>query len=149
VELVNRTAKHRPLEVGKLRPGAEAELDLGALPGVRVAGTLREISLIARSRNDASVFDVTIDVADQEGLTLRAGYSAVARIQLARAEDAIVIPERLVSYANDGGALSATVTVQGPYGEPVVQPVETGVSDGLRVEITSGLTEGAVLIQGR
>lgn len=137
------------LDVGQLRPGAQAELDVGALPGVAVAGTLREISLIARPKNDSSVFDVIIDVKDQEGLTLRAGYSAVARISIARAEDALVIPERLVNYSNDEGTLRATVNVQGPDGEPTETPVETGVSDGLKVEITSGLAEGTVLIQNR
>lgn len=130
------------LDAGRLAPGMLARIELGALPGVPLKGTLREISLIAGEENGASVFDVTIDVAPTKEATLRAGYSAVARIVVAEAIDVPVVPERYVEYRSGREGLTASVQVASDDGTPKVQPIRTGVSDGLSVEIVSGLGVG-------
>lgn len=130
------------LDAGRLKAGMEARIELGALPGVLLEGTLREISLIAGEKNGASVFDVVIDVKLQEGVTLRAGYSAVARIEVAKAEGGPVIPERLVTYRSGPEGLGAFVRVLAEDGTSKEIPIQTGVSDGLVVEVTDGLGVG-------
>ncbi|MEM9378763.1 MAG: HlyD family efflux transporter periplasmic adaptor subunit [Planctomycetota bacterium] len=131
------------LDAGRLAPGMVARLDLGALPGVAVEGKLREISLLAGERAGATVFDVVLDVVPPEGVVLRAGYSAVARIAVHSATDVPVLPERLVDYRSDG----AFVRVPGADGAPVWKAIETGASDGLTVEITSGLSAGDAVLE--
>ncbi len=135
------------LDAGRLVAGMSAQVDLGALPGVEVLGTLREISLLASERNGATVFDVVIDVVPPADVVMRAGYSAVARIAIERAEDVPVIPERLVDYRADG----AFVRVAGPAGEPAREPawlrIEVGVSDGLSVAVLSGLAAGDEILE--
>lgn len=130
------------LDAGRLKAGMEARIELGALPGVLLKGSLREISLIAGEKNGASVFDVVIDITPEEGVTLRAGYSAVARIVVAEAEGGPVIPERLVTYRSSPDGLEAIVLVAGPDGSPTELSISTGVSDGLVVEVTAGLAVG-------
>lgn len=137
------------LDAGRLSAGMKASVDLGALPSVPVKGTLREISLIAGTKNDAAVFDVTLDVTPPLGATLRAGYSAVARIAVARAVDVLVLPERFVDYRTERGVLTAFVcTGSDPdSGELTWQQIEAGVSDGLIVEVVAGLNEGDTILE--
>ena len=130
------------LDAGRLQAGMEARIELGALPGVLLQGALREISLIAGEKNGASVFDVVISIVPEEGVTLRAGYSAVARIVVAKAEGRPVIPERLVTYRSGPKGLLAVVQVASEDGTPKDLAITTGVSDGLVVEVTGGLSVG-------
>ncbi|QDV04661.1 macrolide transporter subunit MacA [Planctomycetes bacterium Poly30] len=130
------------LDAGRLVPEMQARIELGALPGVLLKGSLREISLIAGEKNGASVFDVTLDVTPTEEATLRAGYSAVARITVAQALDVPVVPERYVEYSSGPEGLTASVQVTSEDGTPRSQIIRTGVSDGLVVEIVSGLAVG-------
>ncbi|MEM6568116.1 MAG: efflux RND transporter periplasmic adaptor subunit [Planctomycetota bacterium] len=131
------------LDAGRLSAGMKARLDLGALPGVAVEGTLRQISLLAGERAGATVFDVILDVVPPEGVVLRAGYSAVARIAVRGVTDVPVLPERLVDYRPDG----AFVRVPGPDGAAVWKEIETGASDGLTVAVTSGLSVGDAVLE--
>lgn len=137
------------LDAGRLAAGMKAQVDLGALPGVEVRGTLREISLIAGTKNDAAVFDVTLDVTPPENVVLRAGYSAVARITVASAVDVVVLPERFVDYRTEGGVLTAFVCTGREAGSESLtwQSINTGVSDGLNVEIVSGLAAGDTVLE--
>ena len=68
------------IDVGKLTEGMEADIQVGALPGKPVKGILKKISLKARRDNNTTVFPVEIEIQLEEGLVLRAGYSANANI---------------------------------------------------------------------
>ncbi len=131
------------LDAGRLAAGMPAQLELGALPGVEVAGELRQISLLAGERNGATVFDVVLDVVVPEDVVLRAGYSAVARIAVRRAQDVAVLPERLVDYREDG----AFVLVEVDGGPDEERRVEVGASDGLTVAVLEGLAEGENVLE--
>ncbi len=131
------------IDVGRLRAGMRAELDIGALPAVVVAGELIEVSLRSRSVNNATVFDVKLSVTPPEGLVLRSGYSAVARIELARVEQVPVLPERLVEYRGE----QAFVLVADEEGGATEREIVAGLSDGLTVEIVEGLGEGDAALE--
>lgn len=131
------------IDVGRLREGMTARIDVGALPGTEVTGELVEISLRSRSVNNATVFGVKLEVEVPPGLTLRSGYSAVARIELARVDGVLVIPERLVDY-RDGGAF---VLIGDGGSGTLEKEIGAGLSDGLTVEITEGLAEGDEVLE--
>lgn len=131
------------IDVGKLREGMAGRIRLGALPGAKVEGTVREISLKATERNNAVVFDVLLDVKAPEGLTIRSGYSAIAEIEVDRREAALVLPERVVDFR---GA-KAYVQVPDGRGGRMEREIETGLSDGLTVEVVRGLEEGNEVLE--
>ena len=120
-----------------------AKIRIGALPGALVEGTVREIALKATERNNAVVFDVLLDVKASAELTIRSGYSAVAEIALDRREAVLVIPERLVDFR--GG--KAYVQVPDPRRGRVEREIETGLGDGLTVEVVRGLEEGNEVLE--
>src|SRR5690606_33454296 len=96
------------IDVGRLQEGMPVEIKIGALPNARITGVLDRISLKAQKQENATTFPVEIRLTDTGGATLRAGYSANAEIIIQRREDALAIPERVVTFEGE----SAWVTVQ-------------------------------------
>jgi HlyD family secretion protein len=69
---------------------------------------------------------------------MRAGYSATAEIFIARRENVLVLPERVIEYRDD----DPFVRIPGNDGTATEQAVTLGLGDGLVIEVTSGLQEG-------
>src|SRR5688572_12859277 len=97
------------IDVGRLRPGAEVTILIGALPDVQMRGRVTRISLRSTRTEQSVGFPVEIEITDLNGAALRAGYSASAEITVRTAEDALLVPERFITYAGD----TATVMVRG------------------------------------
>ena len=76
-------------------------------------------------------------------VVLRSGYSAVARIEIGSAQDVLVLPERVVKFRGD----EAFVDILSARGQREEHAVRTGLSDGLTVEIVSGLTEATEVLE--
>lgn len=126
------------IDVGRLTEGMPAKVRLGPLPDVTLAGTIVEIGLRAKRVDNATSFDVRIALKADPKVPLRAGYSAVAELELARADDVVVVPERLLRW-QDGRAF---VSVVGAEGTAQERELVLGVADGLLAEVKSGLAEG-------
>ncbi len=131
------------IDVGRLEAGMTAAVRIGALPGQTLTGKVTEVGLRARRRDNAVTFAVRIDVQPPEHLTIRAGFSAVADIVVARREDVLVVPERAVRF-RDG---EPYVLMRGPSGDVIERTVDTGLSDGLTVEVMSGLAAGDEVLE--
>jgi HlyD family secretion protein len=134
------------IDVGKLHEGLPAHIRVGALPDAQVEGTISMIAPKSKSQDGATLFDVEIELAKEQkkATTLRAGYSATADIVVREKEQTLLLPERLVDFASG----KPTVEVPGPKDtEPTRREVAVGLSDGLNVEITSGLKEGDQVVE--
>lgn len=125
------------VDVGKLRVSLPIRFTVGAIPNAEIRGTLSRISPKARKQDSATLFDIEAQITDAGVNVLRAGYSANAKIAIARADSVLVIPERLVKYDNG----KATVRVAGKNGKPETREITTGLSDGLTVEVKDGLAQ--------
>ncbi|MBD3289620.1 efflux RND transporter periplasmic adaptor subunit [candidate division KSB1 bacterium] len=125
------------IDVGKLEEGMPAEIQVGALPGKPVQGKLEKISLKAQKDDNTTVFPVEITIDLQQGLVLRAGYSANANIIIQKKDSVLAIPERVVTFRND----SAFVSI--PKGEEGSEEIyiKTGLSDAIYIEVIEGLKE--------
>jgi HlyD family secretion protein len=78
-------------------------------------------------------------------VTLRAGYSANADVVIREKSDIVLIPERLVLFEDEKTFVE--IPGVGPDAEPQKVEIELGLSDGLNVEIVSGVTEGEQIVQ--
>lgn len=126
------------IDVGRLTEGMPVEVTIGALPDALVEGRLTKISLTGRDEENATIFPVEIAVVPAEGTLLRAGYSANAQVIIERRSDILIIPERVVRFEEEG----TFVTVRLGPEETEEREIETGLSDGISVEVLDGLTEG-------
>lgn len=125
-------------EVGKLEEGMELEIRVGALENRTFAGVLEHIAPKGEEEEGAIQFAIRAGIADAPEVFLRANYSANADIVLERREQVLAISERLLQF--DEGAPYVEVE-SGPQ-QFERRDVEVGLSDGLHIEIASGLDEG-------
>ena len=135
------------IDVGKLELGVEARLKIGALPGREVVGRLTRIAPQAKEEDGARLFQVEIELTRESEVVLRAGYSANADLIIREKRDVLVIPERLVKFEDDGARTFVEVPAQQAGGEPVKTEIKTGLSDGMTIEVVSGLEQGDLLVE--
>lgn len=132
------------IDVGHLKEGMEASIQIGALPEHVLGGTLAEISLKAQQRDNATVFEVRVPFEKPEDMVLRAGYSATANLLVQKKDNILLLPERVIERRK----IEAFVQVlKEPSGLSETRRIETGLSDGLMTEIVSGLDEGQRVLE--
>jgi len=125
-------------EVGKIREGMPIEMEIGAIEKEKFQATLEYISPKGMEENGAIQFEIKASVQLKEGQFVRAGYSANANIVLDQKDDVLVIPEGLLKFENDSSFVEIQVGEEQQFEKRYVQ---TGLSDGINIEITEGLTE--------
>ncbi len=131
------------IDVGKIKEGMPVTIKVGALPNDTVTGSLYKISPKARKQEQATVFDVEVKLPATDLARLRAGYSANAEIIIKQAKDILTLPERVVDFRGD----SAFVMVQDSAGGKERRAIETGLSDGITIQVTKGLKEGETVAE--
>ncbi len=130
------------IDVGKIGDGMAAEIQIGALPDSKIAGRVDRIFPKAKKEGNATLFDIWIQLEDPSGATLRAGFSATASIQIRERKDIVLVPERLVLF-EDGKRF-----VEVSDGETTRKvEIQTGLSDGLNIEVLEGLKEGDKIVE--
>ena len=133
------------IDVGKIKEGISARIIIGALPDEKINGIVRKISPKAKRENNSTLFDIEINICNTNLNELRAGYSATARIIIAKADNALTVPERLIFYSNDVSYVE--INKNKLTGETKIVPVETGLSDGMLTEIKKGLKETDLIVE--
>jgi len=125
-------------EVGKIKEGMRIELEIGAIDKEKFDAFLEYISPKGKEENGAIQFEIKANVKLKQGQFIRAGYSANANIVLERKDSVMVIPEGLLKFENDSSFVEINV---GTDDEPSYKKrfVQTGLSDGINIEITDGL----------
>ncbi len=135
------------IDVGKIAVGMPCRIKVGALPDAVVRGHLSRIAPQASKSEGATLFDVQIELEPDQEVVLRAGYSANADVVIREKTGVLTLPERLVLFEDDGVATFVEVPGSVPEAQPLKVAVDLGLSDGLTVEIVSGLEEGAEVVQ--
>jgi HlyD family secretion protein len=125
-------------EVGKIREGMPIEMEIGAIEKEKFQATLEYISPKGVEENGAIQFEIKASVQLKEGQFIRAGYSANANIVLEQKDDVLVIPEGLLQFEDDSSFVEVQVGEEQQFEKRYVQ---TGLSDGINIEITEGLTQ--------
>lgn len=122
-------------EVGMLSEGMNVVITIGALQNYSFEAVLEYISPKAVEKNGANQFQIKAAVKPQEGSTIRSGYSANAEIVLQEADSVVSIPESALEFKGD----STFVYVLKEDGSYEKTAIETGVSDGVQIEVKSGI----------
>ncbi len=132
------------IDVGHLKEGMEARIQVGALPECLLKGTLDEISLKAQKRDNATVFEVRLSFERPQDVVLRAGYSATANILVQKKDNILLLPERVIKRRKTQAFVQV---LKEPAGSGETRQIETGLSDGLMTEIVLGLDEGQRVLE--
>ena len=124
-------------EVGRLHIGLPVRITVGALQDFAFDAALEYISPKATESGGANLFEIKASVAVPDTVTIRSGYSANAEIVLQEVNDVLTIPESAIQY--DGDQTYVFVKEAEGY---MRRDVVTGLSDGVNIEIKSGLELG-------
>ena len=128
-------------EVGKIREGMPVSIAVGALGEKRFQGELEYIAPKGIPKEGTIEFEVRAKIRLEPGVFIRAGYSANADIILERKDKVLTISERLVKF-EDGKAFVEVEVAPDKFER---REVKLGLSDGLDVEVLSGIDARAVL----
>lgn len=123
-------------EVGNIHEGMNLILTIGAIDNLTFDALLEHISPRGVEENGAVQFEIRAAVKLAEGVFIRAGYSANADIVLDSRTDVLALQESLLIFEKD----SVFVEVETAPQIFERRLVELGLSDGLNVEILSGIT---------
>ena len=126
-------------EVGQLVNGMNMKITIGALQDLKFDASLEYVSPKAVESNGANQFEIKAAVKLSEGSKIRSGYSANAEIVLARADKVLSIPESAIEFSGDS-TFVYVIKGEGKNKTYDRTYVETGLSDGVSIEIKKGIT---------
>ena len=127
-------------DVGKLHEGMPVTLTIGALQNVALDAVLEYVSPKATESNGVILFEVKAAATIPESIFVRAGYSANANIVIENREGVMTLPESTIEF-EAGKSYVYLLTSAETDSEQTFEKreVELGLSDGMRVEILSGI----------
>lgn len=126
-------------EVGRLTTGMTMKITIGALQDLKFDARLEYISPKATDQNGANQFEIKAAVnLPTSSEQIRSGYSANAEIVLAEARGVLSVPESAIEFSGND---TFVYVVKGNGKEKTYErrKVTTGLSDGINIEIRSGL----------
>jgi len=124
-------------EVGKIKVGMPLNLTIGAIPDKIFKAELEYIAPKGKTEEGAVKFDIRAKVLLQPGDYIRAGYSANADIVLDTRKQVLAIKESTLQF---GKKDSVFVEVEKANGQFEKRLVKTGISDGINIEVLSGIS---------
>lgn len=124
-------------EVGKIKTGMNLILTIGAIEETEFDAYLEYISPKGVEENGAIQFEIKAAVKLKKDYFIRAGYSANADIVLSRKDSVLAVKESLLLFEED----SVFVEIETEPQLYEKRLVEVGLSDGINIEVLSGITK--------
>ena len=133
-------------EVGRLTVGMPMDITIGALQDLRFSASLEYISPKATATTGgANQFEikaavrVPTDSLGGSAALIRSGYSATANIVLENVNQVLTIPEAAIEFSGDSTFVYIVKNPGAKELEYERRQVQTGLSDGINIEVRSGL----------
>lgn len=124
-------------EVEKLSAGMDLIISIGAIENRTFSAILEYISPKGVDINGAIQFEIKAAISMDEGEFIRAGYSANADVVLDRRDSVLTVSESVVQYDNKQPFVEAWNDNNWQR-----KDVELGLSDGIIVEVLTGVEPG-------
>lgn len=129
-------------EVGRVHAGMPIKLSVGAIENKKFDAALEYIAPKGVEENGAILFEIKAAARIPDTIVVRAGYSANAEIVLAKKEKVLTIPESAVTFSNDSAFVYILKDSTDQKQVFDKKHIMVGLSDGIKVEVKSGLTKG-------
>ena len=130
-------AKVPESDVGRLRRGQNASVQVDAFPDQRFTARIRQIAPRAIKTNNVNSFEVKLSLL-QPSTQLRIGMTAEVDFQIGMVPPQTLVPT--VAVVTEDGRPG--VLLVGKDNQPRFQPVELGMSSGRSTQILTGLAPG-------
>lgn len=134
------------LDIISVAVGQDTDIAMDAITGKTYSATVSKVSQIGTSESGVTVYDVTLTIDGDEQLKL--GMNGTATIKIEEVSDVLLVPISAMNSSRNGSYVWVKSESQtGDSDEPGVRAyIETGLSDEDFAEVTSGLSEGDVVL---
>ncbi len=128
------------LDINKIKLGQQANITSDVYPDENFTGKVSKISMEGNSQNGVTTYDVTIKLDDRR--SLMSGMNVNVEIMAESRENVLTVPIGAVRRMQG----EYMVTVKDSSGSVKNVKVELGLATKDKVEITSGLSEGDIVL---
>lgn len=123
-------------DVNNVTVGSPVTIHVGALKDKTYHAVVEYVSPKGKDTSGTILFEVKAAISGDDLSALKAGFSSNAEVEMAHKTGVLTIPEATVTYEGD----KSFVFVKGSKGQYEKKEVTLGLSDGIKVEVLSGLT---------
>src|SRR5206468_1264900 len=120
----------------------KARIVLDAYPGNTIPARVDQIAFDAKTVNNVTTYIVDV-LPEETPSTMRSGMTANVTFLVNSKSDALVVPSDAIKVSN-GRAVVMMADSRQRGG--VEREVQTGLTDGKRIEVVSGLNEGDIVL---
>ncbi|HME00705.1 MAG TPA: efflux RND transporter periplasmic adaptor subunit [Terriglobia bacterium] len=131
-------------DIGKVYLGQRARIVVESFKDKKFEGKVTKISPMGVEKDNVTTFEVRVSIQNPAG-ELKANMSANAEIILEEKPNVLLIPESAVVYDKDRNTSVEQPDPKSETGRRKVA-VKLGISNGIKTELVSGLTEGQKVI---
>lgn len=134
-------------EVEHLRVGMPMKITIGAAAGSLYSGTIEEVASGSMVDNGTVMYEIKGSVKAMKGVKSisRSGYSANAEIVTAEANNVLSVEEAAIEFSGDSTFVYRLKQDGSKHQSFDRIPVKIGLSNGIHIEIKSGVEKGDVL----
>jgi len=129
-------------DIGKVQVGQPTAITADAFQGITFRGKVVRIAVKGVNVSNVVTFQVKIEVVGENKSLLKPEMTTNVEIISESKPDVLVVPAEAVT-TREGRAFASVV---GADGAVETRPIETGISDGVRTEVASGLSEGETVV---
>lgn len=122
-------------DIAQVKLGQKARITLDAYPEHPIQGEVVHLAYDATLVNNVTTYQVDVLPLNPPEF-LRSGMTSNVSVEVERKEGVLMVPSIAVVTSEEG-----SMVLTGSEEKPRTVPVETGLDDGRRVEIRSGLLE--------
>jgi macrolide-specific efflux system membrane fusion protein len=130
-------------DIAQVKKGQSATIVLDAYPDNPLTGKVYKIAYDATTTNNVTTYHVDV-LPDEIPAFMRSGMTANVTFEISKKENIVAIPTEAIKTRE--GKSVVLVPGASPGDPAVVTPIETGMSDGKKTEVLSGLSEGATVL---
>jgi HlyD family secretion protein len=131
-------------DIGKVYMGQPARITVESYKDQKFAGKVTKMSPMGVEKDNVTTFEVRVSISNESG-KLMATMTANAEVLLEERKGVLVVPEGALIYGKDKSIQVEVADTGTETGRRRIA-VTTGISNGSRTQIVSGLNEGQQVI---
>jgi HlyD family secretion protein len=126
-------------DIGKVYLNQPARIVVESFKDKKFTGKVTKISPLGKEKDNVTTFEVRVSISNPTG-ELKANMSANAEIILEEKKNVLMVPEASLVYDKERNASVETPDPKAEKGRKKIA-VKLGISNGVKTEILSGVTE--------
>lgn len=136
------------VDAAKVSEGESVMLTFNALPNLRLSGRVSRVATIGKVMQNVVSYEADIELDEQNDM-VKPGMSVSADILVAERKGVLLLPNGALSAGTDGRSMVKKDTGKRDASGmrlTAEQSIQTGLTNDVQTEITSGLNEGDTIV---